>query len=159
MTASELMARLPTFPEASVDEVLDIRSDLSPALTRFRSAMVTLSKDFTSPAWETGFADEVHDAWVESVQPAVDEIDSAVRENKSLLTLASDFTGTVKGASAGLAIVGAGTVSHDNPVALAGGVVSATGALLETLRRHTTGAREIRMQPFYFLYALNRKLS
>jgi hypothetical protein len=53
MTASALMARLPTFPLATVDEVLDIRAELNPALTQFRSAMVTTAKNFTSAAWET----------------------------------------------------------------------------------------------------------
>ena len=59
MAASGLMARLPTFPAATVDEVLDIRSQLAPSLTRFRSVMVTISKDFTSASWESGFEDEL----------------------------------------------------------------------------------------------------
>lgn len=48
MAASGLMGRLPTFPTAKVDEVLDIRDELAPSLARFRSAMVTISKNFTS---------------------------------------------------------------------------------------------------------------
>lgn len=44
MTASALMGRLPTFPNATVDEVLDIRTELAPSLTQFRAAMVTISK-------------------------------------------------------------------------------------------------------------------
>ena len=71
MTASALMGRLPTFPNATVDEVLDIRTELAPSLTQFRAAMVTISKTFKSTAWEAHFEDEVHDAWVESVLPAV----------------------------------------------------------------------------------------
>lgn len=82
------MARLPTFPLATVDEVLDIRAELNPALTQFRSAMVTTAKNFTSAAWETGFEDEVHTAWVETVQPALESIDNTVRDDKSLSALA-----------------------------------------------------------------------
>jgi hypothetical protein len=77
MTASALMGRLPTFPNATVDEVLDIRTELAPSLTQFRAAMVTISKTFKSAAWEAHFEDEVHDAWVGSVLPAVEAIDAA----------------------------------------------------------------------------------
>lgn len=158
MTASGLMARLPTFPDATVDEILDIRSELSPALTQFRGAMVTLSKEFEQPAWDKGFEDEVQDAWVESVHPAVEAIDESVRSNKSLLTVASDATGAMKGSAPGLAILGAGMMGHDSLAAAAGGAVSATGALLQAMRARTNTARQIRMQPFYFVYALNQAL-
>jgi len=50
MMASAFMGRLPTFPNATVDEVLDIRTKLAPSLTQFRAAMVTISKTFTSAA-------------------------------------------------------------------------------------------------------------
>ncbi len=37
MTASAFMGRLPTFPNATVDEVLDIRTELAPSLTQLRA--------------------------------------------------------------------------------------------------------------------------
>jgi hypothetical protein len=158
MTASGLMGYLPTFPDASVDEVLDIRTELAPALTQFRSTMVTLSKDFNTPAWESGFADEVHDAWVESVHPAVEAIDTSVRDNKSLLGKAAGLMGTLKATAPGLTIAGAGVAGHDPPAAVAGAAVTAAGGLLQALRDHKATATSIKMQPFYFLYALNRAL-
>jgi len=93
MTASGLMGRLPTFPATTVDEVIDIRTELAPALTQFRSAMVTIAKTFSSAAWESDFEDEVHDAWVETVLPAVERIETSVRDNHSLLSLATGITG------------------------------------------------------------------
>ncbi len=158
MIASGLMAKLPTFPDATVDEVLDIRSELAPALTQFRAAMVTLSKSFTDPAWETGFEDEVHDAWVESVNPALAAIDESVQENKSLLTRATDVTGAVRGMSPGLGIFGAGAVGHEPVTTVAGGAAAVAGAALQAFRKRSSDSREIKMQPFYFLYALNRGL-
>lgn len=106
MTASRLMGRLPTFPPATVDEVIDIRSELAPSLTQFRSAMVTISKSFSSAPWETDFEDEVRDAWVESVLPTVESIDASVKDNSSLLSLATGITGAANSAYPGLAIVG-----------------------------------------------------
>jgi hypothetical protein len=158
MTASGLMARLPTFPDATVDEILDIRAELTPALAQFRAAMVGLSKDFKEPAWATGFEDQVQDAWVESIHPAIEEIDESVQANKSLLAFASDLTGGVKGALPGLAILGAGTAGHDSGQQAVGAALTATGTLLEAVRGRRDTAQKIRMQPFYFMYSLNRVL-
>jgi hypothetical protein len=159
MTASGLMGRLPTFPTATVDEVIDIRSELAPSLTQFRSAMVTVSKSFSSAPWETDFEDEVHDAWVESVLPAVESIDASVRDNSSLLTLATGITGAANTAYPGLAIVGTGLVGHVDAVAIAGGALAGIAPILQAIRDRKKADSEIRMQPFYFLYAADEALS
>lgn len=159
MTASALVGRLPTFPNATVDEVIDIRSELAPSLIQFRSAMVTIAKTFTSSAWETDFEDEVHDAWVETVLPAVQAIDSSIQDNSSLLSLASGVIGAANASYPGLAIVAAGLLGHAGALALAGGAVSGAAPLLQALRDRQTAARDIRMQPFYFLYAVEQSLS
>ena len=158
MTASGLMGRLPTFPTATVDEVIDIRSELAPSLTQFRSAMVTISKSFSSAPWETDFEDEIHDAWVESVLPAVESIDVSVRDNSSLLTLATGITGAANTAYPGLAVVGTGLVGHVDAVAIAGGALAAVAPILQAIRDRKKADSEIRMQPFYFLYAADDAL-
>lgn len=159
MTASGLMGRLPTFPTVTVDEVIDIRSELAPSLTQFRSAMVTISKSFSSSPWETDFEDEVHDAWVESVLPAVESIDASVRDNSSLLTLATGITGAANTAYPGLAIVGTGLVGHLGAVsAIAGGALAGAAPILQAIRDQKKADSEIRMQPFYFLYAVYKAL-
>jgi hypothetical protein len=159
MTASALMGRLPTFPTASVDEVLDIRTELTPSLTQFRAAMVTISKAFTSTAWEADFEDEVHDAWVESVLPAVEVIDASVRDSRSLSALANSVTGAANASYPGLAIVATGLLGHVDAVAAVGGGLSAAGPLLQAFRDRKTTDHDIRMQPFYFLYAIEQSLS
>jgi hypothetical protein len=159
MTASGLVGRLPTFPTATVDEIIDIRSELAPSLTRFRSAMVTISKSFSSAPWEADFEDEVQDVWIESVLPAVDYIDASVRDNSSLLTLATGFTGAVNTAYPGLVIVGAGFVGHLGAAsAIAGGALAGTAPFLQAVRDRKKADSEIRMQPFYFLYAADEAL-
>jgi hypothetical protein len=153
------MGRLPTFPSATVNEVVDIRTELAPSLTQFRSAMVTISKSFSSQPWETDFADEVHDAWVESVLPAVEAIDASVRDNKSLLSLATGVTGAANTAYPGLAIVGTGLVGHLGAVAVVGGALAGIGPILQAVRDRKNTDSEIRMQPFYFLYAAEQSLN
>jgi len=159
MTASGLMGRLPTFPSATIDEVIDIRSELAPSLTQFRSAMVTISKSFSGAPWETDFEDEVHDAWVESVLPAVESIDASVKDNSSLLSLATGITGAANSAYPGLAIVGAGLVGHLGAVAAVGGALAGVAPILQAVRNRKKVDSEIRMQPFYFLYAADEALS
>jgi hypothetical protein len=158
MTASALMGRLPTFPNATVDEVLDIRTELAPSLTQFRGGMVTISKSFTSDAWEAGFEDEVHDAWVETVRPAVEAIEHSVRENGSLLSIVSGIADAANTSYPGLALFGAGLVGQVPPVALVGATLAAGAPILEAFREHRAGRRDIRMQPFYFLYGLQEGL-
>ncbi len=159
MTASALVGRLPTFPRATVDEVLDIRKELAASLTQFRSAMVTISRTFTSAAWESDFEDEVHDAWVESVLPAIEAIDASIRDNHSLFTLAVGIVGAANTSYAGLSIVASGLVGHVGAAVALGGVLSGAAPLLQALRDRKTAANDIRMQPFYFLYAVEQSLS
>jgi hypothetical protein len=158
MTASGLMGRLPTFPDATVDEVLDIRKELAAPLTQFRSAMVTISKTFTSAPWESDFEDELHDAWVETVHPALEAVDGTVRDNHSLLTLAAGVAGAVNTALPGLIIVAAGLHGHAQGVEMFGGALSAGAPLLQALRDRRDADSSIRMQPFHFLYAVEQAL-
>jgi hypothetical protein len=158
MAASGLMGKLPTFPNATVDEVLDIRTELAPALVPFRGAMVTISKDFTSASWESDFEDELHTAWVETVHPALQTIEASVRDNRSLLTLAAGAAGAANTALPGLAIVAAGLLGHVDAAAAFGGAISGAAPLLQALRDRRAADNSIRMQPFYFLYAVEQSL-
>jgi len=159
MTASGLMGRLPTFPKATVDEVLDIRTAMAPSLAQFRSAMVMISKTFTSPPWESAFEDELHDAWVETVHPAVQAIEASFRDNHSLLTLAAGFAGAVNTAFPGLAICATGLLRDADPLAGFGGGLTVAAPMLQALRNRRTANNQIRMQPFYFLYDVEQSLS
>jgi hypothetical protein len=167
MAASGLMTRLPTFPAATVDEVLDIRSDLAPSLTQFRSAMVTISKGFTSAAWESGFEDELHDAWVETVYPAIEAIEESISQNSSLLSRAASLTGSAKEAwpglsvlAGGLSLLAGGVTRHVDLLQVLGGTGAVAGAapILKALRERNRTHTDIRMQPFYFLYKTEHAL-
>jgi hypothetical protein len=159
MTASGLMARLPTFPGSTVDEVLDIRDEMAPPLTQFRAAMVTVSSSFTGKAWEPGFEDELHDAWTQTVRPAVEAIEESVRENRSLLTLAAGTASAGAAALPGLGLLAAGFQGHAGVATAAGGALSASLPLLKALRDRRAQATDIRMKPFYFLYAVGHSLA
>lgn len=159
MFAASLMGRLPTFPDATLDEVLDIRSALAAPLTQFRSAMVTVAKGFTSTAWEAGFDDEVHDAWVETIHPAIEAIESGVRDDRSMLARSNGLIGFLKPNLPSLTVLGAGIVGHE-PIATAlGAACTVVPALLQALRDREARAGDIRMKPFYFLYGVEQSLA
>ena len=86
--AGDVLQRLPTFEEMTVAEVLDIRKELERPLRGFRGAIGEFSRQIESATWESGFAEEVELIFREQVEPEVDEIDEAVRQNKELTELA-----------------------------------------------------------------------
>jgi hypothetical protein len=122
--------------------------------------MVTISKNFASAPWEPGFEDELQDAWVETVHPAVEAIEASVRDNRSLLSLSAGLTGTAKAACPGLAILAAGLLGHAGVLQALGGTGALAGAapVLQALSGRRTARNDIRMQPFYFLYRAEQAL-
>jgi hypothetical protein len=50
--SSNLLNRLPSFYNASVDEIVDIRKELDKPLVHFRSAIIKFSKEIESSSWE-----------------------------------------------------------------------------------------------------------
>lgn len=159
MNALGLMERLPSFPHAGVDEILDIRDELAPTVVPMRSAMVSLSKEFSSRPWEPSFADEVLDAWTETVHPAIADIESAVQENRSLLKLSRDMVHGAGLALPGLAVVADGLATHAPLATVAGGILSAAGPVLDAAWKNHVDSQKIRERPFYFLYQLKQSLS
>ena len=86
--AAGLLERLPQFESAKVDEILDIRRELSQPLVRFRSAVMGISTDFKAASWDAGFALEVEAAFRQQIEPTVQELEESVTSNKYLLELA-----------------------------------------------------------------------
>jgi hypothetical protein len=152
MTASSLMGRLPTFPAATVDEVLDIRTTLERPLVRFRGTMAKAVGSFQSEPWETDFDDEIHDYWISEVAPALADIEEAVRENRSLLALTDDFLRGAKAGLPGLSLMGAGVLEHDVALGTIGGTATALGPMLQVLRERRKTTTEINARPFYLLH-------
>lgn len=68
------------------------------------------------------------------------------------------MTGFLKPNWPSLAVLGAGTLGHE-PIAQAlGAAGQLVPPLLQALRDRRSAVSDIRMQPFYFLYAVERSL-
>lgn len=159
--ATRFMAFLPYFPDLPLSEVLDLKDALSVPLTRFRSEMVSLSRQFDRPI-DDEFAADVADAWREKVAPALEEIRGSLAEHGFLREVASIAQGDVKRmlSEAG----GIWAASHANLLDLSGMVTFAAAAGVPALdtaaravRETMTARRDVKKQGFYFLHKLDEE--
>src|SRR5215217_2349307 len=85
--SSDLLHRLPLFEKATVQDILDIRRELEKPLIRFRGAVVEMSENIRSAAWDEDFPSDADMAFRKVVEPAILEIEEAVQDNGSLSSL------------------------------------------------------------------------
>ena len=87
--AANLLERLPLFEEASVAEILDIRRELEAPLIRFRNAINIYSEEIKTASWDSDFPIEADHVFRHKIEPAVLDIEDAVKSSKSLTSLAT----------------------------------------------------------------------
>jgi hypothetical protein len=157
--AARFMAFLPTFPLLDLAEVIDLRRELDAPLSRFRSEIAKLSKQFSRSIDEC-FALEVEDAWRERVAPALADIRETLAEHGLLREVASVARGDVKAifAEAG----GVVATSHVDLLHLSHLVTLGVAAAIPSLHvlgkavNQRLGAkREVQKQGFYFLHRID----
>jgi hypothetical protein len=85
--AAHLLERLPLFDAAGMDEILDIRKELERPLIRFRSAMIKFSDNIKSASWDKNFSLEAEQVFYKEIEPAILDIEDAVKTNNYLSTL------------------------------------------------------------------------
>lgn len=156
--------RMPAFPTAKMDELLDMRKELAVPLARYRGAVVRFSKEMPQVVGEN-LDFEVEQLWIETVRPALlgleDEMadHGLVREIARTLDVQNirDFGGWTAGTYLAVA-------SSTNLDALAAGIISgaaggAATVALEGLRARREGQAGAKASEFYYLYEANRRLS
>jgi hypothetical protein len=150
--ASGFLARLPTFPTASMDEIVDIRGELDRPLVRFRAEMANLAHELKPDSFAPDFDEAAEVAWTARVRPALLELEELVEEKRLRVQFGTKLAGSggAFGAAGGLV---AALVTH---AALATGGI-ATGAMAVAV---ATGiavdraklGREIQKRPYYLLH-------
>lgn len=145
------LARLPTFPNASMAEIVDIRRELTRPLVRFRAEMVKLSANLDVDAFDPAFEQELEQAWIATVAPALLELEEAVQERRLMSLFAH------KAGHGGLVGAGGGLVAAlitGSPLAVAGTGIGTTAAStgLAALADRATRTRTLRKHPYYFLH-------
>jgi hypothetical protein len=159
---SGLISRLPAFPDAPMDELLDLRSDLSVALTRYRASTLDLSAGL-NPALGTELEAQVDDLWAAKVAPALLEIEETLADHSLVRELAKRATSDVKALLTGGAGVYMGvTATASLPAAatiLAGAALGTAPVVGQSAWATADAHRTARRHDLFYLYETNRRLS
>jgi hypothetical protein len=159
---SSLFARLPLFDKASIDEVVDIRSELDSSLTRFRSAMIRFSQEIESAPWSRDFPLEAERIYYKYVEPAILEIEEAYKSSSLLLALITKPIETPDIWLAGLALLldaqlGGGSLPDLlGKTLMVGGV---TSSAIKAVKEWRERNEEVRKNQLYFYYKVGESLS
>jgi hypothetical protein len=162
--AAAFIGRMQTFPDAKMDEVLDVRRELAGPLTRFRSAVSGIAREMDETPIDAEFARAADARYRESVAPALLEIRELQQERGYFRQLLRQATiGEARpdvGATIGLAAVtyaalpalGAAVAGMTGP-ALSAAVNLATAVARERARL----GRELGANKFIFLTEAERR--
>ena len=156
---SDLFGRLPLFDQASVQEVLDIRRGLERPLVRFRSAVSTYSDTISSAQWDSAFPIEAEKVFLTEVQPAVLDIEDAIKTNRYLFELVSRYASKPEAFTIPvLALFMAQYASFPEIVSLAMGATAVMAQAADVFREWKEKQREIEKNQLFFYYKAERLL-
>jgi hypothetical protein len=152
--SSDLLQRLPLFEKARLADILAIRRELEHPLRGFRLAVADFSSEIRSAAWESGFPNEADALFREKVEPEVERIEQAIRENSSIreFTRRSVRHGTTP------ATIGAIVGSVSDLTQLAGAAMGLGSGAIRAVADWRERTREIRDKQLYFYYQAGERL-
>ena len=159
--ATDLFNRLPLFECASIDEVLEIRKELFPYLSKYRSAIWDFSTEISSASWDKDFQFDADDTIRNKIEPVVQEIAETVRSNSFLSELLKQLTKVpsfASGSVIGLAVANADALPGLIGAAI-GSVASAAAIGAPAVKRYFERKQEIERNSLYFYYGASQKLS
>lgn len=160
--ASDLFARLPLFEAATVSEILDIRNDLEKYLVRFRSGMMKLSSSIVTASWDKDFPIDVEDIVRKEIEPAIQDIEEEIQNNKYLLEVVRKIVDkpllVSSGSLLGIAVANfselSGIVSQSFGVGTAGLLAS-----IDAHRTWKSKRQEIEKNLLYFYYKCQKTMN
>lgn len=121
--AARLIATVPGFPDASIDELLDVRERTAPLLADFRSAVAEFEDGLEVSVVGDGFDEAFQDIYLRRVAPALAALEQSLKDEGAYPTLLRG----VPRVAAGTVALGA-AIAVEAP-ALAGATALAAGAL------------------------------
>jgi hypothetical protein len=156
--------RLPAFPTAKMDELLDMRKDLALPLARYRGAVARFSKDMPQVVGEN-LDFEVEQMWIETVKPALLGLEDEMADHGLVRELARtlsverirDFGSWTAGTYLTVASATGLDALTTGLIATAGG--GAATVALEAIRARREGQAGPKASEFYYLYEANRRLA
>lgn len=159
-----LIARLPAFPQAPIDELLDLRSDLGAPLTRYRAKVSQLAGTIATRSLDPEYPAEVDDLWRNHAAPALLELQEGFAEHGLIReiarTVGKDLKALISAATGAGVAVGLDTLaSVDEWVSASAGVAAPAAQIMTSA---VTSARDERRRlerhELFFLYEADRRL-
>lgn len=154
------IGRLPAFPNAPFDELLDLRTELNGPLARYRGAVVRMSKCLQSSPFEQAIIEEADDVWVGTVAPALADLEDAFTEHGLVREIArrarTDARALVLGGPSFL--IGLQEIGHLSAAvsALVSGGSLAAGVVGPAVNARRANASENERAEMYYLYRLGQ---
>lgn len=166
---SGLIARLPAFDQVPMDELLDLRGDLTVPLARYRQSTSELAtRLIASPLDALEVSADVDDLYVLEVEPALSDLREAMAEHglvrEVVKALATDVRSVISGTAGSAVVLGAASVTGLSglvaaiPAAGAAALgVAQPVAQAAVLRR--AGKAEAERHGLFYLYEIDRRSS
>jgi hypothetical protein len=162
-TATDYIARVPTFPAAGIAEVLDIRRELEKPLVRFRSAIAELSRRIESAAHDEDFAAEAAELYAAEVAPALLELQELAESNAYLRQLLGRLGADARALIGGSTMLSIGLMGLADLSAVIAASVSTgagiTAAAAEAAVARHRQRREVERDRLFLLYRTEKLLA
>jgi len=156
--AADLFKRLPLFPRATVNEILDIRTELEISLRQFRSAMLRFSASIKNASWDDDFDQSAELVFRREVAPAVLNIEEEVKSNRFMMELTQKL---VPVGTAGVSVL-AVAMSNLPPSAIAAlslaGATVAAATVVQAYRAYLEKRQVTQHNNLYFYHSAGQLL-
>lgn len=157
--ANYILTRLPAFDIATVDEIIDIKKELSKHIIPFRKAIFNLSENLSNIP-EEDYESVCRKIYHAEIAPKVNEIEQAIRDNHIFKNIAANIS-TDPEFWAG---VGSFTVACTNgnnilsSISAAGSIGLLGVSLGKAIQEHRENIKNIKSNELFFYYEVGQKI-
>lgn len=167
--ADNYIQKLPSFSEASIGELIDIKRELSKPLVRFRGKMLEYSESIQSMPWDVDFENECDILYSKEVVPALLEIEESTKDGSFIKNVGRKFltdegvwksTGGLVVSIAASGVISAfnDAISSDTAMLTTGGAYAIT-KIASAYEEYKVNKNEIERKDMYFYYKAGKSLS
>lgn len=158
------LSNLPAFPQAPMEQLLEVRGELEDPLRRYRRKVTDLRSHMLTDAFDKNADAEVHAIWRTEIDPAVSDIRKAMADHalsRELLReggqdISQFVTGPILG---GLAVIAANALDVNAALTAALGVGTASlPAVTRAFSARKKGRDAAKAHDLYYLYAVGKEL-
>ncbi len=160
------VSRLPLLPNASMEDVIQVRQDLSDPLIRYRAKIAGLRERLQIQPFDKNIGAEVDAAWRSDVEPALLEIREAMSDHtlaKELLTsVGTDLGSFLKGSGlpAGITVLTAQALDVGGALMAASTAAAAAAPpVMKAAIAKRKALTQSKRHDLYYLYEVDRRLA